>query len=122
MSVLDEIKAAIGAAFLDAESPFLPAEVIRTTTTGGAYADGVTTTTTTDCRAFVDEYSDTLRAQLGIPARDVKIMVLQVNDNGESVSVAAGDTIRARGEDFRVVTVSQDPAQATWTAQGRPNG
>lgn len=123
MSWLDDINEAVTAAFLDADSFFRPAQVIRTTQTGGGpYIPGATVTTTQDCRCFVDTYSAHTRGQLGIPDSDMKVMILQRNDAFEWVDVQVGDTIRARGQDWRAITVSQDPASATWTVQGRPNG
>lgn len=123
MSWLDDINEAVTGVFLDPDSFFRPAQVIRAKTVGGGpYTPGTTTTTAQDCRCFVDEYSALLRAQAGIPDEDMKVMVLQRNDAGEWVDVQVGDTIRARGKDWRAQTVAQDPASATWTIQGRPNG
>lgn len=123
MSILDDIHAAINEAFLeDKESFFRPAEIVHSVTTGGAYSPGTTTTTTQACRAFVSDYSAYLRGALGIPGNQMRVLVLQRNDAGEWVRLEVGDTIRARGEDWRVLDLSEDPVRATFEARCIPNG
>lgn len=122
MSWLDDIHTAVSDAFLDPDSFFRPAQVIRTTTTGGAYTSGLTTTETQDCRCFINEYSAFMRGHLGIADNTVNVLILQKNDAGDWIDVQVGDTVRARGQDWRITRVSQDPARATWDCDGRPNG
>ena len=122
-SILDTIQDALFSAFLDDQDSFFrPAEVVRTVSTASAYKAGSATTTRQPCRALVSSYSAMMRAQAGIPGEEMRISVLQRNDAGEWVEVRVGDTIIARGQEWRVIDLTQDAARATWTARCKPNG
>lgn len=123
MSWLDDINEAVTDAFLDPESCFRDAQILRTIETpGGAYSTGTVSTVTQDCRCFVNEYTAFMRGHLGVPDNVVNVLILQKNDAGNWVTVQVGDTVRARGQDWRILRVSQDPARATWDCDGQPNG
>lgn len=68
------------------------------------------------CKALVDDYSDVRRSALGIPANDRKIIILAAS---MAVSPAVGHTIRAEGRDWSIISLTRDPAAATWEVQGR---
>ena len=72
--------------------------------------------TATTGRGFVEDYSDGARAQGGIPISDRKAILLAFSF---SVDPAAGDTLTAEGADYTIVSVSRDPAEATWVCQVR---
>lgn len=72
--------------------------------------------TTTNLRGFVGEYSAYRRSAAQIPDTDSEILIAQ---HGAGASPATGDEITARGVRFKVVKVDQDPAQATWSVQAR---
>lgn len=68
------------------------------------------------CKALVEDYSDFRRSALGIPANDRKIIILAAS---VAAPPAVGHTIRAEGRDWQIITLSRDPAAATWEVQGR---
>lgn len=68
------------------------------------------------CKALVDDYSDFRRSALGIPGKDRKIIILAAS---VAVSPAVGHTIRAEGRDWSIISLTRDPAAATWEVQGR---
>lgn len=68
------------------------------------------------CRVLVDDYSDFRRSSLGIPANDRKIIILAAS---APVSPAVGHAVRAEGRDWSIISLSRDPAAATWECQGR---
>lgn len=68
------------------------------------------------CKALVDDYSDMRRATSGIQTNDRKIIILAAS---VSVQPAVGHAIRAEGRDWQIISLSRDPAAATWECQGR---
>ncbi|WP_022697923.1 hypothetical protein [Euryhalocaulis caribicus] len=68
-------------------------------------------------KLMIESYSEFYRAQAGIPDTDVKIIVLQKD---VAFTPDTDSRITVRGEEYSVVQVQQDPAQASWTLQGRP--
>lgn len=73
-------------------------------------------------KGFVDEYEQKLIAEGVVQENDRKILLLQetfTDADGNMVKPFPGDSIEARGETLEVINVQQDPAQATWTVQGR---
>lgn len=68
------------------------------------------------CKALVDDYSDFRRSALGIPAKDRKIIILAATVD---VAPAVGQAIRAEGRDWQIISLSRDPAAATWECQAR---
>ena len=68
-------------------------------------------------KAMVDAYSDTFRAAAGIPATDVRLIVLQI---GVPVAPNTDDQITIRGKRYAIASVDEDPAQASWTMRGSP--
>jgi hypothetical protein len=82
--------------------------------------EGGTTETFADhpLKLMIENYSDEYRARAGIPATDVRIIILQ---SGVSVKPNADSQITVGGVRYNVrPPVLQDPAQATWTVQGSP--
>ena len=74
-------------------------------------------TQTAAVKLMIESYSEFYRAQAGIPDTDVKIIVLQKD---VALTPDINSRITARGVEYSVVRVQQDPAQAAWTLQGRP--
>lgn len=114
MSILDEIKAEIGAAFSDPELFFSEATVTRVEG-GGGWSDEPSQPSTFPCMAMIDTYSDHLRAVQDIPDTHVKLMVL-----GASITQAIkkGDSVTIDGTAWGIMgPVTKDPAGAIWTAQ-----
>lgn len=70
-----------------------------------------------NAKGMVEKYSAYERAQLAIPATDVKLILLQ-KDVGLVPDVHSQITIR--GQLYSVQGIEEDPAQASWTIQGRP--
>lgn len=68
------------------------------------------------CKALVDDYSDMRRNTAGIPANDRKIIILAAS---VAASPAVGHAIRAEGRNWQTISLSRDPAAATWEVQGR---
>lgn len=118
MSILDEIRAEVGAVFSDTSLFFSPATLTRiTVTSGGGWHEPETTAEMHDCAALVEAYSDHLRAVGDIPDTDLRLMIV-----GTSIAVdpLKGDTVRIRGKAYALIRVDVDPARAMWTAQARP--
>lgn len=116
MSLLDDIRAEIGAAFSD-PSIFFSAATLTRHTGGGGWDGGSAVVAAHPCMAMVEAYSDHLRAVADIPGTDVKLMIV-----GTSVSVdpIKGDTVTLGGRDYGLIHVATDPARAMWTCQARP--
>lgn len=70
-------------------------------------------------RGFVDQYDDFRKREENIPETDVKILVLR---HGQTVDVTTDFEVTAKGVRYTVEAVDTDPAEATWTLQGRPTG
>lgn len=73
-------------------------------------------------KGFVDEYEQKLVADEVVQENDSKVLLVQntfTDADGNKVKPFTGDSIQARRETYEVVNVQQDPAQATWTVQGR---
>jgi len=117
MSVLDDIRAEIGAAFSDTSLFFSEATLTRVTSSGGGWTEGDETVSTYPCKAMVETYSDHLRAVADIPDTDVKVMIV-----GTSIFVdpLKGDTVTIGSRNWSVIQVDVDPARAMWTCRGRP--
>lgn len=65
---------------------------------------------------IVDEYDDAYRATAGIPATDVKILIIA---GSLSVEPRKDDVIHLRGAWYQARgPVKTDPAKAQWTVQG----
>lgn len=100
-------------------SIMLDATLTRATTTGGNAWDtssGTTTTATYACKGFVEDYA----------AREVDGTLVQANDRKVTVlaktlavTPVPEDKITISGATYRVISVKSDPAQATFTMQGR---
>lgn len=116
MSLLDDIRAEVGATFSDPALFFAPATLTRTSGSGG-WGEGMTSFTTYPCVAMVEAYSDHLRAVADIPDTDVRLMIV-----GTSISVdpLKGDTVTLNGRDWALIRVDTDPARAMWSCQARP--
>lgn len=118
MSVLDDIRAAIGEAFSDPGLFFSSATVTRAAAGGGWSEDAVATPQTFPCMAMVDTYSDRLRAVADIPDTHVKMMIVGTS---LSVDLLKADTVTIGGKSWRIMgPVEKDPAGAMWTAQAAP--
>lgn len=116
MSILDDIRAEVGAVFSDTTLFFSDATLSRVTG-GGAWVEGATTVATYPCKAMIDTYSDHLRAVSDIPGTDVKLMIV-----GTSIAVdpLKEDSVAIAGKNYRIREVSTDPARAMWTCQASP--
>lgn len=116
MSLLDDIRADIGAVFGDTSLFFSDCTLTRATGSGG-WGEDMASATTYTCKAMIEAYSDHLRAVAGIPDTDVRLMIV-----GTSLSVdpLKGDTVAMGGRIWALIRVDTDPAQAMWTCQARP--
>lgn len=116
MSMLDLIRAEIGAAFSDPELFFSPATLTRPAP-GGGWNDAPSAPQSYPCMAMVEAYSDHLRAVSDIPDTDVRLMIV-----GTSIAVdpLKGDNVALSGRRWALIRVDVDPARAMWTAQARP--
>ena len=70
-------------------------------------------------KGVVEQYSEFYRASLGIPETDSKIIMLQ---NGVDAEPTIRDQVTIRGTRWAIVSIDQDPAQASWNFQARPIG
>lgn len=121
MSLLDgDLQAVFGSAF----GPLLlDGTLINPSLTEdgyGGFNDGADSTAAV--KLMFEEYSDFTRAKYDIPAKDVKLIVLQegVTIGGDPAVPAKGWEVTARGTTYRIEDIDQDPAQAAWVFQGRP--
>jgi len=116
MSLLDDIRADIGAVFEDTGLFFSEASLTRATGSGG-WGEDMASSTTHPCKAMIEAYSDQLRAVAGIPDTDVKLMIV-----GTSVAIdpIKGDTVTLSGRNWALIRVDTDPARAMWSCQARP--
>lgn len=86
----------------------------------GGYSEAPTEA---DIKVMVEGYSAFTRAQAGIPDKDVKLIILQ---HQVTISPDLDSKVRvlAQGEVveqlFSIQKIEKDPAQASWTVQGRP--
>lgn len=118
MSVLDEIKAAIGEAFSDPELFFSPATVTRAASGSGWSDETPDVPQTFACMAMESSYNDHQRAVANIPDTHVKIMIVGTS---LSVDLLKADTVTINGKSWRIMgPVKKDPAGAMWTAQAAP--
>ncbi len=115
MSILDDLPDVIAEALDDVFRPgVLLVPGARTSDGQGGFKPGPAVEY--PCKTLVDDYSDFRRSALGIPANDRKIIILAA---GMAVPPAVGHTIRAEGRDWQIISLSRDPARATWECQGR---
>jgi hypothetical protein len=70
-------------------------------------------------KGMVDSYSAVTMLAAQIPATDSKLLVLQ---NGVAVEPKVGYELTLGGYRWKVIAISQDPARAAWTFQGRKIG
>jgi|GEM_PF-3368827 len=68
-------------------------------------------------KGMVEEYKAYERAQANIPSTDVKLIILQKD---VTVTPTLDSVITIRSQTYSVQAIDQDPAQASWTIQGRP--
>lgn len=115
MTILDDIRAAIGGAFSNQSLFFSIASLVRISDRG--WNENQTTTLTAPCMAMIEAYSDHLRAVSDIPGTDVRLMIV-----GTSIAVdpLKGDIVTLNGKDWALIQVDTDPARAMWTCQARP--
>lgn len=116
MSLLDEIRADIGAVFEDTSLFFGEAILTRTIGSGG-WGEDMASATTYPCKAMIEAYNDNLRATAGIPDTDVKLMIVGTSIATEPLK---GDTVTLNGRSWALIRVDTDPARAMWTCQARP--
>ena len=116
MTILDDIRSAIGNAFSDTSLFFSDAMLTRPVQ-GGGWNDTPGMGQTYSCKAMVEAYSDHLRAVSDIPGTDVRLMIV-----GTSIAVdpLKGDTVTLNGKAWALIQVDTDPARAMWTCQARP--
>lgn len=116
MSLLDDIRAAIGGAFSDT-SLFFSDATLTHPEQGGGWNEAPAEADAYPCKAMIDTYSDHMRATADIPGTDVRLMIV-----GASILVdpLKGDTVTLQGRRWTLIEVSTDPARAMWTCQARP--
>lgn len=114
MSFLDDIAPAVfDALALDFRPATLEVETGRAPDGRGGFEPAFTAQ---PCRAIVDDYSLARRAMVGIPADDRAITVL---GHGLTTPPAPGGRITIEGRPWLIVSVSRDPAAATYELQVR---
>ena len=118
MSILDDIRAEIGAVFSDTALFFSDATLTRATGSGGWDVEAGSTEEY-PCKAMLSGYSDHLRAMADIPGTDAKMLIV-----GTSISIdpLKGDTVTIGGKNWSMIDVKADPANAMWVCQVRPVG
>lgn len=116
MSLLDDIRADIGAVFGDTSLFFSDGTLTRATGSGG-WGEDMASATTYPCKAMIEAYSDHLRAVAGIPDTDVKLMIVGTSIPTDPLK---GDTVTLNGRSCALIRVDADPARAMWTCQARP--
>lgn len=73
-------------------------------------------------KGFVDEFERSLVEKGVVQRNDRKVLLLQetfTDADGNEVKPQPGDSIQARGEEYEVISVKQDPSQSIWEVQGR---
>ena len=118
MGILDRIPAIVNGALGSLVYRDATLKVPGTPTSDGQGGTIPGTPTERACKALVDDYSDYRRQALGIPANDRKIIVLAASVAAGAVP-AVGHTINAEGRDWLIVSVTRDPASATYELQVR---
>ena len=96
----------------------LDVTITNVTQTYADNGDVSSATETAAAKGMVEEYSAFTRAQAGIPDTDVKLIILQKDVD---LTPTLDSTITIRGVTYSVQRIEQDPAQASWTIQGRPD-
>lgn len=76
----------------------------------------VTGQSTFTCKAIVNTYSNFYRLNELVKAEDRRIIILA---QSLSTTPVVGDRVTIRGQTFKVLNVTTDPALATWELQGR---
>ena len=116
MTILDDIRSAIGGAFGDTSLFFSDATLTRPAQ-GGGWNDTPGIGQPYPCKAMIEAYSDHLRAVADIPGTDVRLMIV-----GTSIEVdpLKGDTVTMNGKAWSLIQVDTDPARAMWTCQASP--
>jgi len=69
------------------------------------------------CQGFLDEYSEFIRAQAGIPDTDLKINIFAAS-LPSGVRPLQGDQVQFRGTWYQLRNADTDPAQALWVGRG----
>jgi len=69
------------------------------------------------CKGFVDQFDASYRAGSLIESGDVKVVIVATS---LEIEPQPGDTITAKGKTYSAISVSADPAGATWSVQARP--
>jgi hypothetical protein len=69
------------------------------------------------CRGFVDEFTADYRAGGLVESGDVKVVIVATS---LEIDPQPGDTVTAKGKTYSAISVSADPAGATWSVQARP--
>lgn len=70
-----------------------------------------------DCRGIVTEYSDRLRAVMGIAEQD-RMVIIQ--GQGLNIEPSPGDVVRYQSQYFVLTNVKTVPGKAVYEARGRP--
>lgn len=117
-SILEgELAQTIADALLDAEIPF-DIVVSRSTTADGPnqWTPGAAVTTTYACKGFVEDWSIEYIAAGMVQANDLRVVIFAAT---LAIAPEPGDTVTVRGKSYGVLTVSPDPAVATFVMQVR---
>ncbi len=95
-------------------------KVTKTTRTSGNLTGGKAASTTPfSCKGVITEFKNQYRAGTLVKAGDKKILIIR-NTLPANVVPALGDVIKIEDVEYTVAApVSRDPADATYTIQGR---
>ena len=102
----------------------LPAQLHKKTTTTARTSGNLTggrtsSTSTTPCRGFVDEYEERQIDETKIQRGDRRITLLGDTIAAGTVVPEQGDKITIEGRVYKVVNVRRDPDAATYECQAR---
>lgn len=120
MSILDgDIADTIADALTNAG---LPLDVVLSRTVPGEpdpetpWIPGTPVTTNYTCKGWADRFTEEWEAGTTILAGDVRIFILATTLD---VTPQPGDVVTVRGDSRTIISVSTDPALASWDLQAR---
>lgn len=113
MSLLsDDIKNLFGDVFGEIYDPGTITRKVLTNVGGGKMTS---VETSRPCLVQVDACTEAMRLEAGYTNNDVRLLVLQ---KGHTVEITTDDYVTARGNVYKVGSVSQDPAESYWECRG----
>lgn len=115
MGLLDgDLKEVFGSVFAPL---LLDATITKVTLTPDGEGGMSESTETASAKGMVEKYSAFERQRDGIPMTDVKLIVLQKD---VALIPDLDSEITIRDQLYSIQAISEDPAEAAWTLQGRP--